>query len=126
MGLLLLRTAIGIVVLLQAGFYLDSTGSSSAIWLSGLVGLAAGAALLIGVLTPIAGVVVGLGVMGIGFSILAAPMPNLFDEKLSAVLAATIAAAIVFVGPGAFSVDARLFGPPQKSSRFLPAPDPSE
>jgi uncharacterized membrane protein YphA (DoxX/SURF4 family) len=105
-----LRTAIGIVVLLQAGFYLDNASSSSAIWLSGLVGLAAGAALLIGILTPVAGVVVGLGVMGIGFSILAAPMPNLFDEKLSAVLAATIAAAIVFVGPGAFSVDARLFG----------------
>lgn len=109
-GLLLLRTAIGIVVLLQAGFYLDSASSTSGIWLSGLVGVAAGAALLIGILTPIAGIVVGLGVMGIGFSILAAPMPNLFDEKLSAVLGATIAAAIVFVGPGAFSVDARLFG----------------
>jgi putative oxidoreductase len=109
-GLLLLRTAIGIVALLQAGFYLDNASSSSGIWLSGLVGLAAGTALLIGILTPIAGTVVGLGVMGIGFSILAAPMPNLFDEKLSAVLAATIAAAIVFVGPGAFSVDARLFG----------------
>jgi uncharacterized membrane protein YphA (DoxX/SURF4 family) len=107
---LLLRIAIGIVVLLQAGFYLDNASSSSSIWLSGLVGLAAGAALLIGILTPIAGIVVGLGVIGIGFSILAAPMPNLFDEKLSAVLAATIAAAIVFVGPGAFSVDARLFG----------------
>ena len=79
-------------------------------WLSGFVGLAAGAALLIGVVTPVAGVVIGLGVVGIGFSLLAAPMPNLFDEKLSAILAAIMAAAIVFLGPGAFSVDARLFG----------------
>jgi uncharacterized membrane protein YphA (DoxX/SURF4 family) len=106
----LLRISIGIVVLLQAGFYLNNASASSSIWLTGLVGLAAGAALLIGVFTPIAGIVVGLGVIGIGFSILAAPMPNLFDEKLSAVLVATIAAAIVFVGPGEFSVDARLFG----------------
>ncbi len=49
---------------------------------AGLVGLAAGAALLIGVLTPIAGVVLGLGAIGIGFSILAAPSPNLFDAKI--------------------------------------------
>ena len=38
------------------------------------------------------------------------PVPNLFDEKLSAILAAIIAVAIVFLGPGAFSLDARLFG----------------
>jgi uncharacterized membrane protein YphA (DoxX/SURF4 family) len=78
-------------------------------WLGGLLG-AAGVALLIGVLTPIAGIVLGLGAIGIGFSIVAAPMPNLFDEKLSAVLTAIIAAAIVFLGPGAYSLDARLFG----------------
>lgn len=79
-------------------------------WVAGLVGLVAGAALLIGVLTPIAGVVGSLGAIGIGFSILAAPSPNLFDQKLTAVLAAIIAAAVVFLGPGAFSLDARLFG----------------
>jgi uncharacterized membrane protein YphA (DoxX/SURF4 family) len=108
---LLLRGAVGIVALVQAGFYLaDSAASTPAMWFVGLVGLAAGVALLIGVLTPLAGMVVALGVLGIGFSILAAPMPNLLDEKLSAVLAAIIAAAIVFLGPGAFSFDARLFG----------------
>lgn len=79
-------------------------------WFIGLVGLVAGAALLIGVLTPIAGIVGSVGAIGMGFSILAAPSPNLFDQKLTAVLAAIIAAAIVFLGPGAFSLDARLFG----------------
>ncbi len=79
-------------------------------WLGGMVGLAAGAALLIGVLTPIAGTVLGLGALGIGFSMFAVPVPNLFDEKLSAVLTAIIALAIVFLGPGAYSLDARLFG----------------
>jgi uncharacterized membrane protein YphA (DoxX/SURF4 family) len=79
-------------------------------WLGGVVGVAAGAGLLFGVLTPVASVVLGLGVVGIRFSILAAPVQNLFDQRLSAVLTAIIAAAIVFLGPGAFSVDARLFG----------------
>ena len=109
--MLLLRGAIGIVALLQAGYCLANSDSSTpGLWLCALIGLAAGAALLLGAFTPIAGILVGLGVIAIGFSTLAAPMPNLFDEKLPAVLAAVIAAAIVFLGPGAYSVDARLFG----------------
>jgi uncharacterized membrane protein YphA (DoxX/SURF4 family) len=79
-------------------------------WLGGLAALAAGAALLIGVFTPIVGILVSLGVLGIGFSILPAPVPNLFDAKLSMGLTAIMAAAIAFLGPGAFSLDARLFG----------------
>jgi uncharacterized membrane protein YphA (DoxX/SURF4 family) len=88
----------------------QGVSSTPATWLGGTIGLAAGAALLIGLLTPLAGVVVGLGALGIGFSFLPAPTPNLFDAKLSVVLAGIITAAIVFLGPGAFSVDARLFG----------------
>jgi uncharacterized membrane protein YphA (DoxX/SURF4 family) len=109
--LLLLRGAIGIVGLLQGAFYLAGRAASTpGTWLGGLVGLLAGAALLIGALTPIAGIVGSLGAIGVGFSILTAPTPNLFDQKLTAVLVAIIAAAIVFLGPGAFSLDARLFG----------------
>jgi hypothetical protein len=111
LGLLLLRAAVGIVALFLGGSYLaDSATSIVGAWICGLVGFAAGAALLIGVCTPIAGLLVGVGAIGIGFSFLPAPALNLFDEKLPAVLAAIIAAAIVFLGPGAFSLDARLFG----------------
>ena len=78
--------------------------------MSGLLGLAAGAALVAGLLTPIAGVIAGLGALGIGFSILPAPTPNLLDARLSAIFAAIMTAAIVFLGPGAFSLDALLFG----------------
>ena len=70
----------------------------------------AGAALLIGILTPVAGVLFGLEALGVGFSILPAPSPNLFDAKLSLVFAAIMTVAIVLLGPGAFSLDARLFG----------------
>lgn len=111
LGLLLLRWAVGIVALLQGAFYLaDSATSTVSMRLGGLVGLAAGMALLIGVLTPLAGIVAGLGVLGTGFSMFAAPMPNLLDEKLPVILTAIMGAAIAFLGPGAFSLDARLFG----------------
>jgi uncharacterized membrane protein YphA (DoxX/SURF4 family) len=110
-ALILLRGAIGLVALLEGAFYLTESGVSTlGVWLGGLLGLAAGGALLIGFLTPVAGVVAGLGALGIGFSVLAAPTPNLFDARLPVVFAGIMTVAIVFLGPGAFSLDARLFG----------------
>jgi uncharacterized membrane protein YphA (DoxX/SURF4 family) len=107
----LLRSAIGLVALIEGAFYLSSNaGSSPVLWLGALLGLGAGAALLVGLLTPAAGVIVGLGALGVGFSVLPQPTPNLFDARLSAILAAIMAAAIVFLGPGAYSLDARMFG----------------
>ncbi len=108
---MLLRGAVGLVAVLEGAFYLTGGGASvPVLWCGGLLGLVAGGALLIGILTPLAGVIVGLGALGIGFSVLPAPMPNLFDARLSAIFGGIITAAIVFLGPGAFSVDARLFG----------------
>jgi uncharacterized membrane protein YphA (DoxX/SURF4 family) len=107
----LLRAAVGLVALIQSGFYLTQNATTTpGIWLGALLGLTAGGALLIGFFTPVAGLVVGLGALGIGFSVLPAPIPNLFDARLSAIFAGIMTAAIVFLGPGAFSLDARLFG----------------
>ena len=69
-----------------------------------------GALLLSGFLTPVAGVLVGLGIFGIALGWFPAAARNLFDASLPAVFAVIMSAAIVFLGPGAFSVDARLFG----------------
>jgi uncharacterized membrane protein YphA (DoxX/SURF4 family) len=69
-----------------------------------------GALLLSGFLTPVAGVLAGLGTLAIALGWLPAAARNLFDAKLPAVFAVIMAASIVFLGPGAFSVDARLFG----------------
>jgi uncharacterized membrane protein YphA (DoxX/SURF4 family) len=93
------------VALIQGGLYL-SDGYSTL----GVLGLAEGGCLLAGFLTPAAGVAVALGTLGAGFSVLPVPQLNLLDAKLSLIFAGIMTVAIVFLGPGAFSMDARLFG----------------
>jgi uncharacterized membrane protein YphA (DoxX/SURF4 family) len=70
----------------------------------------AGALLLIGSLTrwaAIAAATTGLLSM---FSWFPGPRVGLFESPMTAVLAVVIAVSLVCLGPGAFSVDARLFG----------------
>jgi hypothetical protein len=110
-GLLLLRAAIGATTVIQGGLYLDDPGNLTLeTGTVGLVAIVTGALLLIGFLTPVAGGLVGLGALGIGLAWFPAAARNLFDAKLSTVFAVIMSAAIVFLGPGALSIDARLFG----------------
>ncbi len=79
-------------------------------WVAGLLAAACGASLLLGFLTPAASAIIGLGCAGILFSWLTPPVPNLIDQRLCGILVITVASAIVLLGPGALSIDARLFG----------------
>jgi uncharacterized membrane protein YphA (DoxX/SURF4 family) len=78
--------------------------------LAGWLAIASGTLLLIGFLTPIAGTVAALAAIGVAFSWFPAPAANLFDAKLPTALVVVVAVAIVLLGPGALSLDARLFG----------------
>jgi len=110
-GLLLLRGGIGITTIIQGGLYLaDPNNLTLGTGTVGSVAIASGALLLSGFLTPVAGVLIGLGALGIALGWLPAATRNLFDAELPAVFAVIMSAAIVFLGPGAFSIDARLFG----------------
>lgn len=110
-------------MLVQGIFYLRGPDASAAAWFAGLVGIASGVLLFIGFLTPPAGVVVGLCAVGIGCSLIPSCTPTLFESYVSVVLAVTILLAVIILGPGAFSVDARVFGrreiiiPPMTSPR---------
>jgi uncharacterized membrane protein YphA (DoxX/SURF4 family) len=79
-------------------------------WLVGLLALVAGAMLLIGFLTPVAGMAAGIGGIGVAVSLLPACTATLFDSKVALVFAVTMLVGIVALGPGAFSLDARVFG----------------
>jgi uncharacterized membrane protein YphA (DoxX/SURF4 family) len=110
-GLLLLRVALGATVLIQGSAYLfERQDLRFGPWAVCLLALGSGGALVMGFLTPIASVVVLLGGMGIAFSWLPVPSWNLFSGNPLSMDAIIMALAAVFLGPGAFSLDARLFG----------------
>jgi hypothetical protein len=107
-GLLLLRVALGTSVLIQAGAYLAGrSDSASEAWIAGLLSAAAGISLLIGLVTPWAAALAGVLAGAARASVI--PLP---DTALapSVTLLAAIAIAVVLLGPGAYSLDARLFG----------------
>ncbi len=87
--------------------------------LVGLVAVASGALLLVGFLTPIAGCLVGVGAVAVMLSLLPACTPSLFDSKVAVIFAGTVLVGLVLLGPGAFSVDARLFG---RRKIIIPSP----
>jgi uncharacterized membrane protein YphA (DoxX/SURF4 family) len=89
---------------------MDSHDLSLLTWAIALLTVASGTALLIGYLTPFAGVLAALFSSGSVFSWFPLPHLDLFEARLTAGLAAVIVVALVCLGPGAYSLDARLFG----------------
>ncbi len=76
----------------------------------GLLAVSSGASLLIGFLTPGAGAVAGLTIFAIAVSWLPVPPAGPLLDRVGALCVAAVAAALVLLGPGALSLDARLFG----------------
>ena len=99
-GLLLIRLVCGGVSVARVAGGLHHELSVAAI--AALLAVIAGLFLVVGLWTPIAGSVVA--VLGILFALTDAENP------LANVLIAAMGAALVLVGPGAWSIDRRLFG----------------
>lgn len=72
--------------------------------------ISSGSSLLIGFLTPVAGAIVGLGGAGIALSWFPAGTSNLLDGRLATFLMIVVAVSVIFLGPGAYSLDCYLFG----------------
>jgi uncharacterized membrane protein YphA (DoxX/SURF4 family) len=109
-GLLLVRAVIGLAILVQGAYYVREPDPPVAAWAVGLAAILAASLLLTGFLTPLAGSLAALGALGIWLSLIPASTPTLFDSRAADVFGLAILWAIVTLGPGAFSVDARLFG----------------
>jgi len=100
-GLFLMRLAVGGSLILD-GIERCRVGSTVTPLLLGLLAIADGVLLAVGLWTPIAGPLV---VLISAWAILLG-----HDNQHANVLSAAIGAALALVGPGALSIDARLFG----------------
>lgn len=100
-GLLLMRLVLGSVLLVRAGAQLWSdpplhlTLTSASMAITGLL-------IAAGLWTPVVGALVALIAMS--------EIARVDEHPLVGLLAGTIAAALAMLGPGRWSVDARLFG----------------
>lgn len=109
-SLLVLRAVLGIAVLAEGLFYIREPGASGPALLLGALAIASGGMLILGYLTPFAGVLVGLGAVACALSLLPICTPNVFDSKPAVIFALTMVLTVVGAGPGRYSVDARMFG----------------
>lgn len=66
--------------------------------------------LLIGFLTPVAGIAATVSYVAVGASLLQSLDPVKHNHAFTALNLSFVSAALVLLGPGAFSVDARMFG----------------
>lgn len=107
-GLLLLRTAIGLVTAWQGAALIAAADSA---WLpssAGLTAIVAAGALIVGLLTPFAAALVAIGA---AMSASRAAAPGMVThDALAHGLVFIDALSLMLLGPGAFSLDARLFG----------------
>lgn len=106
-----MRAAVGLTAVAQGGAYLFGR-DDPALWAraAGLFVAACGASLLVGLLTPFACIAIGLCGACVALSAFQSASPREFAAGSSLLLEVVTAAALVLTGPGAFSLDARLFG----------------
>ena len=100
-GLLLLRLVVGLILIHDGLGALMGVPQRESIALQ-VVAAIAGIFLLVGLWTPIAGAIVALSEIWI--------VLTGTDHPRGTILLATLGVALAFLGPGAQSIDARLFG----------------
>lgn len=97
--------------LIAQGFgYVQTPNQSLVACCMAAVTFAAGAFLLAGLMTPFVAVFVTAGGIGIALSWIPLPSEALFDSNLAIINLIVLSIAIALLGPGAISLDARMFG----------------
>jgi uncharacterized membrane protein YphA (DoxX/SURF4 family) len=107
-GLLLLRVTLGLILLFQSYVSVLGTGRASYnLWVPAILASVTGIFFILGFLTPLA----GLFTLCAGTALqLLQPTWDPYFGGLPGLNLFVMATTITFVGPGAFSLDARLFG----------------
>jgi uncharacterized membrane protein YphA (DoxX/SURF4 family) len=105
-----MRLAVALSAIVQGISTLIESPAQILSWAIGSLEMLVGTALLIGFLTPIAGASASLCNLAIAISWFQTSGDNAHDKTVAALYLVVISIAITLLGPGAFSLDARLFG----------------
>jgi putative oxidoreductase len=109
-GLLLLRIVVGGAASMQGAVYLTHVNEPNGLtWTAGGLAVVSGVALVAGFLTPASGAVAGLATLFI-VATWTPPSASVLIDRLAALILIVDAGALALLGPGALSLDARLFG----------------
>lgn len=109
-GLLLLRVLVGCSLIVQGVGYLQTASHSlAACCFAGLTFVAA-AFLLAGLMTPLMALLVAAAGIGLALSLIPLPGVAPFDSYPAIINLIVLSIAIALLGPGAFSLDSRMFG----------------
>ncbi len=98
---LLLQRVVTATLLFCSGFWHLREPSDSTLILPHLIGVGAGILLLLGLWTPVSGTLIAVVEVWVAYYSARAGIP---------ILLATFAVTLAMIGPGAWSIDARLFG----------------
>jgi len=106
-----LRSAIGVTAIAQGVLYLQGVEAFSAAAVTiGVFFIVAGAALLAGFATPLAGLLATVENLAIAAQWISVRSFSAPGARIVALEMAILAVALSLLGPGAYSLDARLFG----------------
>jgi uncharacterized membrane protein YphA (DoxX/SURF4 family) len=109
-GLLLLRVVVGVTAGIQGGTFLVNAAAPAVTTRAvAMLAIASGASLVVGFFTPGATALAGLSLVILAGA-LPGPAAGLFLDRPGALSLSLVAVALMLLGPGALSIDARLFG----------------
>ena len=110
MGLVLLRSVIGFTAAWQGVLCLATKDAGATVRIVSGLAVLTGILLVTGFRTRLASFLIALGIAFISLHTFSLPTRELFDRLLPTLFAETMSTAVVFLGPGAFSIDACLYG----------------
>jgi uncharacterized membrane protein YphA (DoxX/SURF4 family) len=109
-GLVLLRSVIGFTTAWQGVLYLATRDAGAGVRIVGGLAVLTGILLVAGFRTRLVSFLIAFGIAFISLCTFPMPTQDLFDRVLPTLFAETMSMTVAFLGPGAFSVDAWLYG----------------